>query len=137
MVTRALVRCRSRWGGPPGGFTLIELLVVLGIIAVLLTLSVPRYFHSVDHSKETILAENLRTTRETIDKFYGDTGHYPDSLQELVEKRYLRNLPMDPVTGSAETWKVIPPPGEAKGKIYDLRSGADGSTQEGRAYADL
>lgn len=68
------------------GFTLIELLVVLGIIALLLTLAVPRYFPSVDKTKETILADNLRSTRAIIDQYYGDTGRFPDSLEQLVEK---------------------------------------------------
>lgn len=70
------------------GFTLIELLVVLGIVALLLTLAVPRYFPSVDQARDTILAENLRNTRATItiDQFYGDTGRYPDSLEQLVQK---------------------------------------------------
>jgi prepilin-type N-terminal cleavage/methylation domain-containing protein len=71
------------------GFTLIELLVVLGIVALLLTLAVPRFFPSVDKTAETILAENLRTTRAVIDQFYADTGRYPESLEQLVEKKYL------------------------------------------------
>jgi len=118
-------------------FTLIELLVVLSIIAVLLSLSVPRYFQSVDYSKETILAENLRTVRETIDKFYGDTGRYPESLDELVEKRYLRSLPMDPVAGNATAWIVQPPPAGEKGKVYNLHSSAPGVTRDGLAFANL
>ena len=80
------------------GFTLIELLIVLAIIAVMLTISLPSYFHSIDASKEKILAENLHATRDAIDKFYGDVGRYPDSLDELVEKHYLRAAPVDPVT---------------------------------------
>ena len=70
------------------GFTLIELLVVLSMIAMLLTVSLPNYFHGIDVAKDTMLVENLRITRETIDKFYGDTGQYPDSLEQLVEKHY-------------------------------------------------
>jgi len=72
------------------GFTLIELIVVMAIVSLLLTLALPRYFQSIDTSKETVLKENLRTVRETIDKFYGDTGRYPESLEELVERKYLR-----------------------------------------------
>ena len=81
------------------GFTLIELLVVLGIVALLLTLAVPRFFPSVDSAKETILADNLRNTRAVIDQFYADTGRYPESLDQLVEKKYLPRLPFDPVAG--------------------------------------
>jgi len=118
-------------------FTLIELLVVLSIIAVLLSLSVPRYFQSVDYSKEAILIENLRTVRETIDKFYGDAGRYPESLDELVDKRYLRSLPMDPVVGNATDWIVIPPPAGDKGKVYNLHSSASGVTRDGLAFSNL
>ena len=80
----------------PRAFTLIELLVVLGIVALLLTLAVPRFFPSIDSTKETILLENLRNTRAIIDQFHADTGRYPESLEQLVEKKYLRELPMDP-----------------------------------------
>lgn len=120
------------------GFTLIELLVVLSIIALLLTLAVPRYFHSIDTSKEAVLAENLRTARETIDKFYGDKGRYPETLDELVSERYLRSLPYDPITGSASTWTIIAPetPG-AKGNVYDIKSGASGTTRDGKSFGDL
>jgi general secretion pathway protein G len=119
------------------GFTLIELLVVLAIVALLLTLAVPRYFHSIDASKETVLIENLRTTRETIDKFYGDTGRYPDSLEELVERKYLRALPVDPLTESTTTWIVVPPDDTDKGKVFSIKSGAPGQSRNGRPFADL
>ena len=122
---------------PRRGFTLIELLVVLAIVALLLTLAVPRYFHSIDVSKEQVLAENLRTTRDTIDKFYGDTGRYPDSLAELVEKRYLRALPYDPVLQSASAWRIEAPESPYKGSVYNLRSSAPGSTHDGRPFAEL
>jgi general secretion pathway protein G len=119
------------------GFTLIEILVVLAIVATLLTLTLPRYFQTVDRSKETVLLQNLGTTRDAIDKFYGDNGRYPDSLGELVVKRYLRTLPMDPVTESATTWVLIPPPADAKGLVYDLKSSATGRARDGRALSDL
>ena len=120
------------------GFTLIELLVVLSIIALLLTLAVPRYIHSVDVAKEAVLSENLHLVRETIDKFYGDTGRYPESLEELVSERYLRSLPRDPITDSTSTWTIISPETpEAKGNVYDIKSGAPGSTRDGRPFADL
>lgn len=119
------------------GFTLIELLVVLAIVALLLTLAVPRYFQSIDASKETILAENLRTVRETIDKFYGDTGRYPESLEELVEKKYLRQLPQDPLTESTSTWVIIAPEEMDKGNVYDLKSGATGETRDGKPFSEL
>ena len=120
-----------------GGFTLIELLVVLAIVALLLTLALPRYFQSIDVAKETILIQNLRTTRDAIDKFYSDTGRYPESLAELVEKKYVREMPYDPVVESDAKWTIVPPPGEAKGGVYDLKSPAEGLARNGKPFADL
>jgi general secretion pathway protein G len=119
------------------GFTLIELLVVLGIIALLASLAVPRYFQSIDTAKETILADNLKTVRETIDKFYGDTGRYPESLDELVEKKYLRTLPFDPITESNTTWLISAPDNGAKGSVYNINSGAPGVDRNGKPFGGL
>ncbi len=118
------------------GFTLIELLVVLGIVALLLTLAVPRFFPSVDSARETILAENLRNTRAVIDQYRADTGRYPESLEQLVEKNYLRGLPEDPITESSETWVIVPPREGELGGVYDIRSGAPGNDRGGKPYAD-
>jgi len=118
------------------GFTLIELLVVLAIVALLLTLAVPRYFPSVDSAKEAVLRENLRNTRDVIDQFYSDRGRYPDSLEQLVEKRYLRSLPVDPITDSTDTWIVVPPEDASKGNVYGIRSGAPGADKHGRPYSE-
>lgn len=120
----------------PRGFTLIELLIVLGIVALLLTLAVPRFFPSVDKSKETILLENLRNTRIVIDQYRGDNGRYPDSLEQLVEKKYLREIPYDPITESRETWVVVPPEEGEQGELYNLHSGAPGNDRNGRPYAE-
>ena len=119
------------------GFTLIELLVVLAIVATLLTLTMPRYFQTIDTAKTTILTDNLRTTRDAIDKFYADSGHYPDSLDELVDKKYLRALPYDPVLDSDQKWLLLAPDDDSKGKVHDLRSAAPGHTRGGKAYAEL
>ena len=89
------------------GFTLIELLVVLAIIATLLTLAVPRYFASIDKSKEAVLKENLWQMRDAIGKYYADRGKYPESLQALATDKYLRSVPLDPVTESATTWITV------------------------------
>lgn len=118
------------------GFTLIELLVVLAIVSTLLLLAAPRYLGKVDQSKEVVLRENLRTTRDVLDKFYGDLGRYPDSLQELVDRSYLRALPYDPVTESSQTWTIISAPEGFAGTVYDMRSGSNASAANGSRYAD-
>lgn len=119
------------------GFTLIELLVVLAIVALLSTLAMPRYFQSIVTAKETILADNLRITRETIDKFYSDTGRYPESLDELVEKKYLRTLPVDPIAASAQGWILVAPDSGFQGKVYNLKSSAAGSSHAGVPYVEM
>ncbi len=118
------------------GFTLIELLVVLGIVALLLTLAVPRFFPSIEGAKETILADNLRNTRAVIDQYYSDTGRYPDSLDQLVEKKYLRKLPLDPITESDASWIVVPPEDGDQGGVYSIKSGAPGNDRSGKPYGE-
>lgn len=118
------------------GFTLIELLVVMAIIGTLLTLTVPRYFASIQKSKEAVLKQDLATLRDSLDKYYGDTGRYPDSLDDLITKKYLRNIPVDPFTETNATWVVVPPQDAGKGMVYDVRSGAQGRARDGTAYAE-
>lgn len=120
------------------GFTLIELLVVMTVIATLLTLAVPRYYSSVARSKEVVLRENLNLMRDAIDKYYADNGTYPPSLEQLVSKRYLRSIPLDPVADSTQTWVLMPPPPAVGGSgVYDVISGAEGKTLGGEAYSSL
>ena len=118
------------------GFTLIELLAVFAIIAILLTLAVPRYFSSVDKAKEVVLKENLNQVRDAIGKYYGDKGKYPESLDALATDKYLRKVPMDPITESAATWVVVPPDDPQKGGVYDVKSGAQGEALDGSAYGE-
>lgn len=117
-------------------FTLIELLVVMAIIATLLTIAVPRYFHSVEKSREAVLHQNLALTREALDKYYGDHNKYPDKLDDLVGRKYLRSLPTDPFTEDATSWLIIPPAEAEKGGVFDIRSGALGKARNGSAYGD-
>lgn len=118
------------------GFTLIELLAVMVIIALLLTIAVPKYFSSVDRAREAILHQDLATMREALDKFYGDTGQYPDQLEDLVTRKYLRSIPRDPITESDATWIIVAPTNDAKGAVYNVKSGAPGNGFDGTAYSD-
>jgi general secretion pathway protein G len=118
------------------GFTLIELLVAMTIIALLLSIVVPRYFNSVGKAEEAVLKEDLSLMREALDKYHADTGAYPDTLDDLVGKKYLRKIPVDPITQSAAAWILIPPANTEKGAIYDIKSGAPGVAKDGTAYAD-
>jgi general secretion pathway protein G len=105
------------------GFTLVELMVVMVLIALLLTLAVPRYFGAVDRGKVSVQRENIAAIRDAIDKFYGDQGKYPDALQDLVEKRYLREIPVDPVTDKRD-WVTVAPADTSLTGIYDIQSKA-------------
>lgn len=124
------------------GFTLVELMVVMAIIALLLALALPRYFNHLESSRETILKQDLVVMRDAIDKFHGDRGRYPNSLDELVSERYLRALPVDPITERSDTWQVVAPvfdgavAGGEAGELYDVKSGAPGAARDGSAYAD-
>jgi general secretion pathway protein G len=118
------------------GFTLIELMVVMTILALLLSLAVPHYFHSLDKAREATLRQDLSTMRDAIDKFHGDKGRYPDSLDELVIRKYLRTIPPDPITGNASTWVVVSADDESDAGVYDVRSGAQGNAADGSRYAD-
>lgn len=118
------------------GFTLIELLVVMAVIATLLTIALPRYFQHLDRAREVTLKESLAVMREAIDKYQGDTGRYPETLEELVAKRYLRKLPVDPLTEVADTWVLVPPPDEpGSRRVWDVKSGAEGQGLDGTDYA--
>jgi general secretion pathway protein G len=105
----------------PRGFTLIELTIVLALVALLLTIAVPRYFHTIENGKLTVQRQNLTAIRDAIDKFYGDQGKYPDELADLVKKKYLRAIPVDPIT-EMPNWAVVAPEDTAQGRVYDVRS---------------
>jgi general secretion pathway protein G len=117
------------------GFTLIELLVVMSIVALLLTLAVPRYFSSIDKSKEAVLKENLNQMRDAISRYYADKGKYPESLDALAADKYLRKVPLDPITDSSATWLVVQPEDPQKGGVYDVKSGAPGKSRDGAEFS--
>jgi general secretion pathway protein G len=116
------------------GFTLVELLVVMAIIATLLTIAVPRYFRSLQRSREAVLKQDLTTLRESIDKFYGDTGKYPQTLAVLVEKKYLRSIPIDPIAKAADKWIILNSDDPDDNGVKDVKSGAEGMGENGLPY---
>ena len=118
------------------GFTLIELLVVMTIVALLLAVALPRYFGHLEKSREAILRQDLAVMRGAIDTYHGDTGRYPESLDALVDARYLRALPVDPITERTDTWQIVAPSGGESGGVYDVRSGAPGTARDGSRYGD-
>ncbi len=108
----------------------------MAIIALLLAIAVPRYFHSIYRAKEAVLKQNLAQMRDAIDKYHGDKGRYPDALDDLVTGKYLRRIPPDPITETSVTWVSVPPqPGE-QGRVFDVKSGAPGAALDGTQFAD-
>jgi general secretion pathway protein G len=105
------------------GFTLIEMVIVLALIGLLLTLAVPRYFMAFDSGKVKVQQQNLASIRDALDKFFGDQGRYPETLDELVGKRYLRSVPVDPLTEKSN-WTIVAPTDPEQGGVYDVLSSA-------------
>lgn len=132
--------CLVRPRAAAAGFTLIELLVVMAIVATLLSIAAPRYFDHLERAREASVKQSLAVMRDAIDKFKGDTGSYPRALQELAGKRYLRSIPVDPLTDRSDTWVEVAPPArveslEPAGGVWDVRSGAEGVGRDGTDYA--
>jgi general secretion pathway protein G len=124
------------------GFTLIEIMIVMTIISILVSIAVPMYQKAILRAKETLLRNNLFTLRTMIDEYTVDKQKAPQALQDLVGEGYLRDVPVDPMTGSNSTWKVIMEEATAaidqkEPGIFDVRSGSDATSPlEGTAYAD-
>lgn len=117
------------------GFTLVELLLVLLLIALLASLVMPVATKSVVQAKDSALKEDLQVLRKAIDDFYANTGHYPQSLSQLVEMRYIRRLPIDPLTELSTSW-IETRANDKSGGISDVHSGAEGSASDGKSYRD-
>jgi general secretion pathway protein G len=123
------------------GWTLIELLVVVSMIFILATMGLAQYRTSVIHAREATLSEDLFRMRDAIEQYYADKGHYPAALDALVTDGYLRKIPVDPFTKSAETWQSVPAetdPGNPTSDpgVYDVKSGSDATALDGTKYAD-
>lgn len=118
------------------GFSMIELMVAMAILATILSLAVPRYFNNLDTAREAVLRQDLYILRDAIDKFYSDTGKYPEVLNDLVKRRYMRALPVDPYTRSSLTWVVEPPADASMGAVFDVRSAAPNKARDGTWFKD-
>ncbi len=121
------------------GFTLMELLLVLALIALLASLVTPLVTGSVHRARESTLKEDLFTMRKAIDDYYADNGSYPADLETLVQKRYLRRIPADPLTERQDSWAVVRTDDDYQGKgggIIDVHSGSDEKDGNGAPYKE-
>src|SRR5215208_4286357 len=123
------------------GFTLIELLIVITLITILATMGIVQYRNSIQSTREAILHTDLFRMRDAIDQYYADKAKYPASLDALVSDGYMRKIPEDPITKSAETWQTVPAepdPGNPSSEpgIYNVKSGASGTGLDGTSYSD-
>ena len=130
---------RTRTGR--SGFTMIELMIVMTVVTILVSVAVPFYQKSIIRSKESVLRNNLFTLRTVIDEFTMDKGKAPQTLDELVSEGYLRNVPVDPITGSDRDWKVVMEDAmtsvnQTEPGIFDVRSGSDKTSLDGTAYSE-
>ncbi len=126
---------------PRSGYTLIELIIVMAIISILMAIAVPLYQKSLLSTKESLLKNNLFTLRTVIDEYTFDKQKAPQTLQDLVDQGYLRAVPVDPITGSDQTWKLIiedsvTSVSQTDPGIFDVRSGSDQKSLEGTPYSD-
>ncbi|MBI1952047.1 MAG: prepilin-type N-terminal cleavage/methylation domain-containing protein [Acidobacteria bacterium] len=123
------------------GFTLIELLIVIAIIGIIAGIAAAQLRTAPQRAREAVLKEDLFAIRDVIDQYFADKGKYPESLDALVEEGYLRRIPVDPITGSEETWQTVQAEAtdedtEGAGGIIDVKSGADGQALDGTSYSD-
>jgi general secretion pathway protein G len=141
-VPRAKSRRSARWyQAREGGFTLIEIMVVMALMVVLASVALTVYTNSVIRAKESVLKEDLFRMRDAIDQYYADKGKYPATLQDLVSDKYLRTIPVDPFTNSADTWREVPSEPDpnnpiAQPGVYDVRSGSEQTALDGTKYSD-
>ena len=124
-----------------GGFTLIELMIVIALISVLAGMGVVQYKNGVQHTAESVLRTDLFRMRDAIDQYYADKGKYPSSLDSLVSDGYMRRIPEDPFTKSADSWTTVPAEPDpnnpsAEPGVYDVKSGAQGTALDGSNYSD-
>lgn len=141
MAMRAERRGLRRRAGPPAGFTLIELIIVTALVVILASVAMVQYQNSVVRAREAVLKEDLFRLRDAIDQYYADKNKWPQTLQDLVSDGYVREVPKDPITDSAESWQTVPAeatPGSnsAEPGIFDVKSGSDKMALDGSPYAE-
>lgn len=132
---------RTQTGNRRGGFTLIELLIVMSIVTILVSLAIPVYQRSILRAKESVLKSNLMSIRQVIDEYTYDKQKAPQTLQDLVQEGYLRQVPNDPITDSNTTWRVVMEDAlqsvdQTEPGIFDVHSGSDKTALDGTPYAD-
>ncbi len=123
----------------PRGYTLLELMIVVAIAGILVTLAVPSFQRSVVKAREATLRQNLATMRTVLDQHYADQGIYPQSLEALVEAGYLRHIPTDPFTKTADSWRIVIEENaddEEAGGVFDIHSGSDETASDGKLYSE-
>ena len=126
-------------GNRPTGYTLLELMIVVAIAGILVTLAVPSFQRSAVKAREAALKQNLATIRTVLDQHYADQGIYPKSLEALVEAGYLRQIPVDPFTKTADSWVLVYEENagdDEEGGIFDVHSGSDLTALDGTAYSE-
>lgn len=122
------------------GYTLLELMIVVAIVGILVSIAIPTFQHTAIKAKEAALKQNLFTLRAVIDQFYADRKEYPATLEDLVEKKYLRKIPVDPFTRSSTTWTEMYEDQEegedSPAGVWDVQSGSDGEALDGTPYKE-
>jgi general secretion pathway protein G len=123
------------------GFTLIELIVVMSLIVLLATIGLTAFKSSVQRGREAVLREDLFRMRDAIDQYYADKGKYPADLNDLVSAAYVRRVPIDPITQSADTWQLVPAEPDpsnpsAEPGVYEVKSGSEATALDGTKYSD-
>jgi general secretion pathway protein G len=123
------------------GFTMVELMIVMAIVVILISIAIPQYQKSIVRARESVLKNNLFTLRQVIDEYTYDKQKAPQSLQDLLAAGYLREIPIDPITGTNETWHTIMEDAlqsvnQTEPGIFDVKSGSDKTGLDGTPYAD-